>query len=130
MFDVGKKTLAFAMTPVAGMKSCGPVAALGDRLVGVGRVGKKHVLYVVDLAARKTLTAAEAAQRSINLKTGPDGKVYGFLGSVLVRIDPQTFALERLGAIDKPGEIEFLGNDIYVAGRPELRRVRNATALP
>ena len=74
------------------------------------------------------MTEVEAG--ALSLKAGPDGKVYGFLGNVLARISPRTFALERLGTIDKAGRIEFIGDDIYLTGRPEFRRIRNVTEMP
>ena len=56
-----------------------------------------------------------------------DGKLYTFIGEVLTRIDPGTFALESLGSVEKTANFEFLGPDIYFTGT-RLRRIRNVTA--
>jgi hypothetical protein len=59
---------------------------------------------------------------------GPDGKVYTYLGSVLVRIRPADAGVEVLGRIGPPGRLCFVGNDLYLAGAEPVRRLAGIAA--
>jgi len=125
VFDTATREIVFETTPLPGMSNCGPIAAIGKRVFGVGRVGKGYVLYVFDIAKRETVHSRSVAERALELKTGPDCMIYAFLGKVLVRIDPKSFAVEAVGSVEKAGWIEFVGADAYLTGTPALRRIRN-----
>jgi hypothetical protein len=122
VFDTAQRAVAAELTPVPGMTSCGPVIGVGRRVLGIGRVQDGRVLYAVDLAERKTVGHKAVPGAPGRPRLGPDGKVYWFLDDVLVRVDPQTLAVEPIGQVEKPAAIEFVGNDMYLAGR-QLRRV-------
>jgi len=128
VLDTATKTIIAEIVPLPGMTNCGAVTAIGDRVFGVGRVGNRWTFYVVDLATRKTIFTRPLRDRAAQLKRGPDNNIYTFIGNMLTRINPKTFALQALGTVEKPGRLEFLGNDIYLTGY-RLRRIRNATAL-
>jgi outer membrane protein assembly factor BamB len=60
------------------------------------------------------------------LVRGPDGFVWTHLKDVLVRIDPKDARVHVVGKIDPVGWPTFVGNDIYLSGSQQLRRIRNA----
>jgi len=67
------------------------------------------------------------------LRVGPDGKLYTLyrLGSLpgypwlLIRIDPEDLSIAPVGRVGAGGRFIFVGNDIYLAGASQLRRVRD-----
>ena len=59
---------------------------------------------------------------------GPDGKVYTYLGNVLVRIHPENARVEVLGRLRRVGRMCFAGNDLYLAGDEPVRRVAGIAA--
>ena len=62
-------------------------------------------------------------RRPREIARGPDGKVYFFLKDSLVRADPNTFNVEALCPA-APGRMVFIGNDLYLGGTGELRRLK------
>ena len=128
VFDVTTKKVVDEIVPVPGLKSCGSVAAVGDRVFGVGLLAGKHLFYVIDLDSGKTVFSKALADATSNLKVGPDGKLYTFIGKTLSRIDPQALEFETLGSIEERGNIEFVGPDLYLTGY-HLRRIRNVPGL-
>ena len=68
-----------------------------------------------------------------SLRVGPDGNLYTLyrLGSVkdypslLIRIDPKELSVTPLGRVGAGGRFIFVGNDIYLAGVSQLRRVKD-----
>jgi len=61
---------------------------------------------------------------------GPDGKVYIYLDNSIARISPAWGTIERLVQAAAPaGNLMFLGNDLYIYGSTNLRRVRGLIDL-
>jgi hypothetical protein len=56
---------------------------------------------------------------------GPDGFVWTYLKNVLVRIEPKDAHVHIVGKIDPVGWPTFVGNDVYLSGPEQLRRIRN-----
>jgi hypothetical protein len=128
VFDVATKKVTDEVVPVSGLKSCGPVTAIGDRIFGVGRMAGKHLFYGFDLKEMKTFLNRPLSSGTSSMKIGSDGRIYFFKENILKRFDPTTLAFESLGSIEKGGDFEFLGQDLYLAGY-HLRRIRNVTKL-
>lgn len=128
ILDVAEKETVNEITPVPGARRCGPVAAIGDLVYGVAQQGDKYIFYVINIAEGKTIHSAEIASGASDLKIGPDGKIYAFIGDVLTRIDPNTFELIPLGSVENAGRMLFKGNDIYLTGL-NLRRINNVPEL-
>jgi hypothetical protein len=55
---------------------------------------------------------------------GPDRFIWTFLDKVLVRIDPESGKVYSLGQLD-PGDLAFVGRDLYLGGTYNLRRLRD-----
>ena len=55
---------------------------------------------------------------------GPDGRVYAYLGQVLVRIDPKDATIEPVGRLEQPGRMLFVGEDLYLTGTAAIRCIR------
>ena len=125
VLDTATKKIVSEIVPAAGMTWCGPVAGVGDKVFGIGRVGKQHVYYVVDLNAGKTIHTENVPERPVgHLRKANDGRLYIFVGSTLVRIDPKTHRMERLGTVEKPGVLAVAGADLYWPGGATLYRLR------
>ena len=56
---------------------------------------------------------------------GPDGFVWAWLNDVLVRIDPKDASIHVVGKVDPPGYPTFAGNDLYLSGPEQLRRIKD-----
>ena len=61
---------------------------------------------------------------------GPDGFIWTYLKNILVRIDPRDAEVHVVGRIDPVGHLTFVGNDLYLAGPEQLRRIRKIAATP
>jgi len=124
VLDVASKSISVEIAPGPELQTCGPVAAVGDRVVGIGRQDKKWLLYIVDLAEAKTLLVRDVPGRPLGLRRGPDRMIYSFIDTMLARIDPATGDIRSLGRAEPPGLFEFVRGDIYLTGY-SLRRIRN-----
>lgn len=122
VLDTTSRKIVDDFVPMPGMKNCGEIAALGDRVFGIGTAEGRKLFYVVDLKQRKVVFSQPVASGFFPTM-GPDRKLYLFIDKALVRVDPETLAATVLGAVDGPGGISFLNGDIYLAGRTELRRI-------
>ncbi len=143
-FDVEKKEIVASVTPVSGAKRTGPIVALGnEKLMGITRDPKAPrraaVLYGIDAVVRKLAWQVQLPsairlhprQLEFDFVVGPDGRVWTFLDNRLVAIAPDDARIEVLGVVRRPGRIAFVGEDLYIAGEADLRRVAGvATAAP
>jgi len=59
-----------------------------------------------------------------DLFPGPDDKVHTFMQHRLVRIDPASTMIEVVGCIGAPGEMVFVGNNLYMSRTEAVRRIR------
>jgi len=94
-------------------------------LFGIGLHEKVPVMYTVDIATGDVGGRTPLAGRTTRqIARGPDGKVYFFMKNQLVRADPKTMSVTTLCPAE-PGRMAFLGDDLYIAGTSELRRISN-----
>ena len=125
------------LEPVMKAKGPGPIAPAGPgRLIGWTENPadeKSSILYGVDVAARtvawtKPIPFAFPFKIGSNqteawdFRTGPDGKVWTFLGGSLATIDPANGNVTMLGKV-AGGRIAFSGRDVYLGGSATLRRI-------
>ena len=104
------------------------VEAAPGKLFGLGLHDKLPVMYRVDLdsgSVEKRVALPAKAIRQIAL--GPDRQVYFFCNDSLLRADPETFETETLCSAT-PGRMLFLGDDLYLAGTSQLRRIKGVAA--
>ncbi len=141
VWDVAQAKVVREIVPIEKGNWTGIILGLDDRRV-LGLTPnpadkKTFYLYGVDIltgevAFRKIVPNPETQIRTSthqgkyrhDLVRGPDGKVYAFMQSQLVRIDPETTMVEVVGYFGGRGDMVFVGNDIYVAGNAAVRRVR------
>jgi hypothetical protein len=122
-------------------KGPGPVLGVGGaRVIGWTENPADEnasVLYGVDAVARKVewtkplpfplpVRIGGNQQDRWDFRLGPDGRVWTFMGKgdTLVRIDPADGSVEVLGRLKSGGPLAFSGNDLYLGGSEELRRVK------
>lgn len=144
VYDTEKHEIARIIDPVPGCYAAGLVEGVGDgRVLGFTHHPKdenKSVLYGVDVESGKVLFRKEVpfalgfkigtnqSQREdlFDYRLGPDGCVWTFIGPALARVHPEDANIEVMGLTDDglaaPGRIAFIGNDIYLSGKEELRR--------
>ncbi len=128
VYDTAKRSLVHEFSPLSDESAGVVVETEPGVLFGVGLHDKLPVMYSADIitgevSQRKPLPSK--ADRLIAL--GPDEKVYFFVSGSLVRVDPKTWHMESLCPAT-PGRMAFIGNDLYIAGTAQLRRVVNITA--
>jgi len=131
VFDTEEKKLAASFVPFPEVKNTGPVVAgKGSVVVGVVK-GTPSMLYRIDVARQQVIktTKVQAAIRG-DFRLGPDGWVWCFAGKTLIRVNPDNLAVKPVGTIAPPGRIAFAGRDVYLAGKAEMRVVRDAVPEP
>ena len=127
IYDTTRQKIVREMSPLSDGSAGVVVETKPGILFGIGRHNKLPVMYNVEIATGKVLKRKPLSARAKRLiARGPDGKVYLFFTGTLVRIDPETFQEEILLRTE-PGRMVFLGNDLYIAGTSQLRRIVNVT---
>ena len=142
VWDTREKKFVRDFVPVAGAEKAGPVVEVAPgRLLGMTEdpgVDDGGLLYGVDAGTGEVLFHKKLP-RALSFHwahgttqwdyvKGPDGKVYSYLGNVLVRIHPANVEVEVLGTLKRIGRLCFVGNDLYIAGDEPVRRLKGITA--
>lgn len=125
IYDTTKQKIVREISPLSDGSSGVVVETAPGILFGVGRHDKLPMMYTVDLASGKVTRRIPLSARAKRfIARGPDGKIYLFLNDTLVRVDPKTLREESLQRTE-PGRMVFVGNDLYIAGTAQLRRIVN-----
>jgi hypothetical protein len=148
VYDVNERKIVRDLVPVPKARATGLLAEVASgRLLGLtvdtvtsGRPGT-GLLYGVDAASgevffRKALPWrvsvddywphwVDPSYEYLSLTRGPDGFFWTYLRDVLVRIDPRDASVHVVGKVDPVGHPTFVGNDLYLSGSTQLRRIRN-----
>lgn len=128
IYDTARQTIVRKITPLSDGSAGVVVETEPGVLFGVGRHNKLPVMYSVTIETGQINQRKPLPAKAIRvIARGPDGRVYLFVGGMLVRVDPKTFDVESLCSTE-PGRMVFIGNDLYLAGTSELRRVVNIAA--
>ncbi len=145
LYDVAQAKIVREIVPVAKARAAGLIAeAAPGRLLGLTsdpQTRDRSVLYGVDVSTgevlfRKTLPSpvstdafwphwVDPSYEYESLSRGPDGFLWTCLKDVLVRIDPRDARVYVVGKIAPAGNPTFVGNDVYLSGPEQLRRIRN-----
>jgi len=135
------------IVPVAKTRTTGLITeAAPGRILGLTTSGTERgkpgsgLLYGVDVTSgevlfRKLLPSAvstddywphwvDPSYEYLDLVRGPDGFIWTYLKNILVRIDPTDASVHVVGKIDPVGHPTFVGNDVYLSGPEQLRRIR------
>jgi hypothetical protein len=147
IYDVQEGRIVREIVPVPQAPGTGLIfAATPERLLGL-TVDPEHadgsLLYGVDVTTgevmfRKPLPWPVSAERErwygcwvdsndeyYDMVRGPDGFAWTWLRNVLVRINATDASVHVVGKIDRLGYPTFVGNDLYLSGHEQLRRIRN-----
>jgi hypothetical protein len=150
VYDVTEQKIVREIVPAPKSRATGLIAEVAPgRLLGLTTTGAEYgkpgagLLYGVDAATgevlfRKPLPCpvsidshwphwVDPSYEYLGLVRGPDGFLWTWLKNVLVRIDPKDASLHVVGKIDPVGYATFVGNDLYLSGPEQLRRIRNIT---
>jgi hypothetical protein len=124
------------IVPVEGAKSTGWIAEAKPGIIFGQMIDPKNanagVLYGVDVRSGEVLfrKSIPASVREFpdtwgtgDFQKGPDGNIYAYAGSILMRIHPDDARIEIVGRVT-PGAMGFGGNDIYLGGAENLRRIK------
>lgn len=131
VFDTASGEIVRHIDPLPGFRNLGRIAdAGGTRVIGITEnpEARGHsLLYGVDvatgeLAFRKTVPGSVGG----DFRVGPDGAVWTFLDTVLVRINPENAAIDVVSKAARAGHIAFSGGDVYISGGERLERIRGA----
>jgi outer membrane protein assembly factor BamB len=149
VYDVTEQKIARQIVPIAKGRTTGLITEVTPgRLLGLTsdpQHSDGSILYGVDVTTGEVLfTKALPASVSIDnywphwvdpsyeynaFVRGPDGFVWTYLKNVLVRIDPKDTCVYVVGKIDPVGWPTFIGNDVYLSGPEQLRRIRNLVPM-
>jgi hypothetical protein len=150
VYDVTGQKIAREIVPAPKSRATGLIAEVAPgRLLGLTTTDAEYgkpgagLLYGVDAATgevlfRKPLPCpvsidshwphwVDPSYEYLGLVRGPDGFLWTWLKNVLVRIDPKDASVHVVGKIDPVGYATFVGNDLYLSGPEQLRRIRNIT---
>ncbi|HKX61926.1 MAG TPA: hypothetical protein VJS65_08775, partial [Verrucomicrobiae bacterium] len=153
VYDVSAQKIVREMVPVAKARTTGLIVeAAPGRLLGLTTSGAEYgkpgsgLLYGVDVTSgegffHKPLPSTvstdaywphwvDPSYEYLDLVRGPDGFIWTYLKNVLVRIDPKDASVHVVGKLDPVGHPTFIGNDLYLSGPEQLRRVRSIVAAP
>jgi hypothetical protein len=150
VYDVNEQKIVREIVPITKGRTTGLITE-----VAVGRVlgltsdpqqSGNSILYGVDVTTGQVLfTKGLPSPVSIDdhwphwvdpsyeynaFVRGPDGFVWTYLKDVLVRIDPRDARVHVVGRIDPVGWPTFVGNDVYLSGPEQLRRIRDVVPAP
>lgn len=127
IFDTATRKIIREVTPLNDGSAGVVVETQPGVLFGLGLHDKLPMMYTVELATGRVGQRTPLPARAYRTLTlGPDGKVYFFAGDSLVRADPASLEVETLCPAE-PGRMVFLGDDLYLAGTAQLRRITNNT---
>lgn len=126
IYDTQEKKITRQFSPLSDGSAGVIVETTPGKVFGLGLHDKLPVMYSANIdtgEVEKRVPLPAKAIRQIAL--GPDGRVYFFCNGSLLGTDPETFKVETLCPAT-PGRMVFLGNDLYLAGTPQLRRIKDA----
>jgi hypothetical protein len=150
VYDVNGKKIVREIVPVPKGRTTGLVVEVrSGRLLGLTsnpRQARAGILYGVEVTTGEvSFTRDLPSPVSIDdhwphwvdpsyeynaFVHGPDGFVWTYLRDVLVRIDPKNASVHVVGRIDPVGWPAFVGDDLYLSGPEQLRRIRNIAPTP
>ncbi len=148
IYDVKERRIVREIVPVAKGRTTGLIIeAPRGRLLGLTsnpQDRRSSVLYGVDAQTGEIVFSndlplsvsvddywphwVDPSYEYNTMVHGPDGFVWTYLRDVLVRIDPQDGRVTVVGRIDPVGWPTFVGNDLYLSGSEQLRRIRDITS--
>ncbi len=142
VWDTTERKIVREFAPVPNAQKAGPlVEVTPGQLLGTTEdpeVENGGLLYGVDVRTGEVLFTKKLPDTlrfrwghgttHWDYAMGPDGKVYTYLGNVLVRIDPSNARVEVLGRPGRIGRLCFAGDDLYLAGDEPVRRLSGIAA--
>jgi hypothetical protein len=148
VYDVSKSKIVREIVPVAKARATGLITEIAPgRLLGLTSSperAKESILYGIDLASGDVLFTrplpspvstddhwphwVDPSYEYNAFVRGPDHFIWTCLKDVLVRIDPKDASVHVVGKLDPVGYPTFIGDDIYLSGAEQLRRIRNILA--
>jgi len=146
IFDTAAEKIIRQDKPVLNVIGPGPVAAVGHRVIGwTQQMGQSESSVIWGLNVRTgevifrnsipyplPIKLGSNQKENFDFRLGPDGHIWTMLafesprdltGGHLVRIRPNDGSVGVVGKIRHSGRLAFSGNDVYLSGYPQLRRI-------
>jgi hypothetical protein len=125
IFDVNRKKLTGSLVPLPGERSAGQLLEVAPGVVlGVAAGRRRNWIYQVDLSKCRVLWKKELNGRPSGRPTmGPGGQVWLYLNHTICRINPVDGRVRKIIAAPPPGNLMFMGKDLYIYGGTSLRKV-------
>ena len=136
-FDTSTGELSPPFAPISNISGTGPIVTVDDRHVlgwaSHPSVAGRSILYLVDIVSREIVykkvvpyampvSIESTRTEAWDYRMGKDGMLWTFMDDVLVRVTPDDGCIEVIGRV-APGQIAFLGDDLYLGGENAIRRV-------
>ncbi len=148
VYDVDEQRIVREIVPLQNARAAGMIIEVAPgRMLGLTTEKKENspggtgLLYGVDITTGEVLLRkalpwpvgndpywphwVDPSYEVLDLVPGPDGMLWTYLKDVLVCIDPKDVSVHVVGKMEQPGWPTFIGNDVYLSGSEQLRRIRN-----
>ena len=91
------------------------------------RAATGDVLWTKPVPAPPVTSFSSVRRHAWSFRRGPNGHIWSFFGSTLVRIDPRDARVSAVGKLPdgvEPAELAFAEGKVYIAGGPRLQCIR------
>jgi len=132
IFDVEQKKITGDFAPLPGVNDTGKILEVAPGVV-IGVVAKtpKSIIYKADLKQRQVIWKKELTGLAFGavrgsdrrLLKGPDSHIWLYLKDTICRLDPGDGSLQQVMEAPPAGNLLFVGNDLFIYGGTELRKV-------
>jgi hypothetical protein len=137
-----------SFTPMPGAEMSGPcIEVAPGRMFGITWPGKNRtsgVLYGVEVPSGKVFFTKEIpfcvpfdwwqGTGDWDFLTGPDGFLWATVNDgktrAIARIDPRDASVQIVGKVNPLGHMAFVGNDLYLTGTTQIRRIDSIVKPP
>lgn len=148
IFETAKGLIVRQDRPVLDVIGPGPVAAVGPRVIGwtqpMGQT-QTSIIWAINAASGEVLYRRQIPfplplklgsnqRENFDFRLGPEGRIWTFMAfedpaslshGHLVKIDPADGSVDVVGKLRHGGRLAFSGNDIYLSGYPQMRRIKH-----
>jgi hypothetical protein len=85
-----------------------------------------QILWTKQVPSPPVTAFSQVRRQAYSFRRGPDGFIWSFFDSVLVRINPRDAMVDIVGRLpegERPAQVAFAQGQIFLAGGSKLRRI-------